>query len=337
VGEKTIAILGDGGCGTSLALLLDGKGHHVRLWGAFPDYIARLRRSRVNSKYLPGVRLKRSIELTASLPEAVAGADVIVMAVPIRYFTPVAKRLAKCYSGRTPVLSATKGIAERSLKRPSQILRDVLGDAPIAVLSGPMHAEEIARGRPTIVALASRNRRLAGRLQEVFVTPTFRVYTNTDVAGVELGGALKNVIGIAAGMCDGLGLGDNAKSALLTRGLAEIRRLAVRMGARAETFAGLSGIGDLLTTSISPHGRNRRAGEQIGRGRSLREVLASTEMTIEGVWTCKAVHSLARRYGIEMPISEQVYQILFRRKDPRRAVIALMTRLPRSESERKRQ
>jgi len=229
-------------------------------------------------------------------------------------------------------VSVAKGIENRTLLRPSQIVSDVLGRAPVAALSGPSHAEEVARGLPTTVAVASRNAELARRVQRLFMTDRFRVYTNNDLVGVELGGAVKNIIAIAAGICDGLGLGDNAKAALLTRGLAEMIRLGVAMGARRETFAGLAGMGDLITTCMSPYGRNRAVGVQLGQGRKLKEILAGMEQVAEGVRTTRSVRALARRRGVEMPITEQCYRVLFRGKDPTRAVSDLMRRAAKDET-----
>jgi glycerol-3-phosphate dehydrogenase (NAD(P)+) len=326
-----ITVVGDGGWGTALALLLDGKGHRVRLWGAFPDYIETTRRTRENAKFLPGVRLPESLELASDLAEAVEAAEVLVAAVPTPFLRQVLRRLAPCYAPGTPVVSVAKGIENRTLERPSQIVQSVLGRVPVVALSGPSHAEEVARGLPTTVAAASRDPGLASHIQGLFMTDRFRVYTNRDVVGVELGGSIKNVIAIAAGICDGLGLGDNAKAALLTRGLAEMTRLGVAMGARRETFAGLAGIGDLITTCMSPYGRNRAVGIQIGQGRKLADILAGMEQVAEGVRTTKSVRALARRHGAEMPITEECYRVLFRGKSPGRAVHDLMRRAAKGE------
>ncbi|HPD17725.1 MAG TPA: NAD(P)H-dependent glycerol-3-phosphate dehydrogenase [Planctomycetota bacterium] len=328
---KHVTVIGDGGWGTALALLLLGKGHAVRLWGAFPDYIEEMRRRRENVKFLRGIPLPEALELASDLPGAVAGAEWLVMAVPTQFMRGVLRRLARCYRRGTPIVSVAKGIENRTLLRPTQIIAGVLGPAPVAALSGPSHAEEVARGLPATVTVASRRAALARRAQALFMTDRFRVYTTTDVAGVELGGAVKNVVAIAAGICDGLGLGDNAKSALLTRGLAEMTRLGVALGARRHTFAGLAGIGDLITTCASPFGRNRAVGVQIGQGKSLNEILAGMAMVAEGVRTTLSVRALARRHGVELPITEQVYQVLFRGKDPKAAVRDLMRRAAKDE------
>ncbi len=328
-----IAVLGDGAWGTALAMLLCGNRCAVTLWGAFPDYVETLKKRRENVKFLPGVPLPDSLQLTSDISEAVAGADLIVMAAPAQHVRSVARRLARNYQKNTPVLSVAKGIENKTLLRPSEIIREVLGRVHVAVLSGPSHAEEVSRRMPTSVSIASRGHALAVQIQQAFTTQYFRPYTTDDLVGVELGGALKNVIGIAAGASDGLGFGDNAKSALITRGLAEITRLGKAMGAKQSTFAGLSGMGDLITTCISPHGRNRRCGVEIGRGKTLEMVLASTEQVIEGVWTCRSVRKLAAKHSVEMPICEEVYRVLFRHKSATTAVRDLMLRRPRSEED----
>ncbi len=328
---RRVAVVGDGGWGTALSLLLAGKGCTVRLWGAFPDYVEEMRRRRENVKFLPGVPLSEGVELTGDLAAAVEGAELLVMAVPAQFMRGVLRRLARCYPGRVPTVSVAKGIENRTLLRPTQVIADVLGRVPVVALSGPSHAEEVARGLPATVTAASRNPALALRAQEAFMTDRFRVYTTSDVVGVELGGAVKNVVAIAAGICDGLGLGDNAKAALLTRGLAEMMRLGAAMGARRHTFAGLAGIGDLITTCTSPYGRNRSVGIQIAQGKSLNDILAGMAMVAEGVRTTLSVRSLARRHRVEMPITQQVYQVLFRGKDPRLAVRDLMRRAAKDE------
>ncbi len=331
VAIRRVAVVGDGGWGTALSLLLAGKGRAVRLWGAFPDYIEEMRRQRENVRFLPGIPLSEAVELTSDLAEAVAGAELVVMAVPVQFMRGVLRRLARCWPGGPPVVSVAKGIENRTLLRPTQVIADVLGRVPLVALSGPSHAEEVARGLPATVTAASRNASLARLAQEVFMADRFRVYTTTDVVGVELGGAVKNVVAIAAGICDGLGLGDNAKAALLTRGLAEMMRLGTAMGARRGTLAGLAGIGDLITTCTSPYGRNRSVGIQVAQGKTLKDILASMAMVAEGVRTTLSVRALARRHRVELPITEQVYQVLFRGKDPRAAVRDLMRRAAKDE------
>lgn len=328
---QPVAVIGDGGWGTALALLLAGKGRTVRLWGAFPDYVDEMRRRRENVRFLPGIPLLEAVELADDLAAAVAGAELIVAAVPTQFLRGVLRRLLPLAPRGVPVVSVAKGIENRTLLRPTQVIASVLGRVPLAALSGPSHAEEVARGLPATVTVASRSPELARRVQQAFMTGRFRVYTTRDVVGVELGGAVKNVVAIAAGICDGLGLGDNAKAALLTRGLAEMMRLGVAMGARRETFAGLAGIGDLITTCTSPYGRNRAVGVAIAQGKTLAEIVAATPMVAEGVKTTLSVRALARRHRVQMPITAQVYQVLFRGKDPRCGVRDLMRRAARGE------
>ena len=323
--------MGDGGWGTALALLLHGYGHRVRLWSAFPQYAEELRRRRENVKFLPGVELPTDLRITASERETVDGVELALIAIPTRYLRQVLRRFRPVVPTSLPVVSGTKGLELRTLRRPSEVAVEVLGSRRVAVLSGPSHAEEVARGLPASVVAASRWRRLAEGVQQLLSGPTFRVYTSRDMVGVELGAAVKQIIAVAAGICDGLGLGDNAKAALMTRGMAEIARLGVALGAQRKTFTGLSGIGDLITTCISRYSRNRAVGEAVGRGRLLSKVVGEMEMVAEGVDASSAVRGLARTLGVEMPITEQVYQVLFRRKEPLQAVTDLMLRQPKPE------
>ncbi len=327
-----ITIIGDGGWGTTLAILLYKKGYNIILWGAFPDYVKVVDRKRVNSKFLPGVNIPKEISITSDLDKALPGADLVVLAVPSQYMRSVAKKIYQTgQSFDAPFLSAAKGIEAKTLMRMSEVVKDVLGKREIAVLSGPTISYEVVRGLPTAVVAASRDSNLAERLQKIFTTGAFRVYTSDDVIGVELGGALKNVVAIAAGALDGLGLKANTKAGLLTRGLAEISRLGAAMGARRETFYGISGLGDLVTTCISEHGRNRWFGEQLGRGKTPREILKKTEMVVEGVVTAKSAYELAKKYNVEMPITEQVYQVLYKGKPPKKAIADLMNRSLKAE------
>ena len=328
---RRVAVLGDGGWGTALALLLHENGASVTLWSAFADYAAVLKRTRRNPKFLPGVRLPAGMRITADIGEALAGADLLLSVIPTQHVRGVWRKAAPHWRG-VPVCSATKGLEMGTLKRPSEILRELLGaKAPLAVLSGPSIAGEVARGLPAAVVVAARSRPLAARLQHTFHSRRFRVYTSADVVGVELGGALKNVIALAAGMCDGLGLGSNAKAALLTRGVLEMSTLGVSLGAHPETFFGLSGVGDLITTSLSSEGRNRSVGEALGRGRTLKQILGGTPQVIEGVWSSEAVVAFARARGVDVPISRQVRDVCFRGKSPRAALAALMGRSARPE------
>ncbi len=330
---KRIAIIGDGAWGTALALLLHAKGFNIVIWGNFPDYIEEQRKRRENSKFLPGVEIPRDIGYTADFTEAAEEADLLICAVPAQFIRDVFQRFVPHYPRGVPVVSVAKGIEQKTLKRCTEVLAECLEGAPLAALSGPSHAEEVARNIPTAVVIASGDPQLSRLLQDTFMTTSFRVYTQDDVVGVELGGALKNVIALAAGMSDGLGYGDNSKSALLTRGLVEMSRLGVAAGAKRLTFSGLSGIGDLMTTSFSRHSRNRALGEKIGQGLSLREILESTEKVAEGVWTTTSSRELAQKLSVEVPIFEEVYKVLFKGKDCRQAVIDLMTRGKKEEME----
>ncbi len=328
---KNVTIIGDGGWGTALALVLQRNGHAVTVWGPFPDYIDELRAARENRKFLPGIALPGELTWTADRAQAAAGAEVVVLAVPSRFYPQVAADFAPHLPPTAPVLSVSKGLHPQSHVRLSVAAEQALGRGPVAVLSGPSHAEEVARRVPTAVVIACADHDRAVDLQSVFNSPEFRVYTSDDVVGVELGGALKNVIALAAGASDGIGFGDNTKAALLTRGLAEIARFGVALGAHPQTFAGLSGIGDLMVTCASRHSRNRSVGERLGRGEKMADILASMEQVAEGVWTCQAALDEARRLGISVPIIEQVCAVVHAGKDPRTAVRELMTRDPRVE------
>ncbi len=335
MGER-IAIIGDGAMSTICARLLDGKGHDVCLYSAFPEYAAELDESRRNRRYLPGVPLPQDLQITSDPARALGGATLVVAAVPAQYARTWWQRLKPHCPSKVPICSAAKGIENGTLLRPTQVLADVLtgraeGPWPVAALSGPCIAREVAAGLPATVVSASPDPRLARKIQGLFATPQFRVYTNADLPGVEIAAATKNVIAIAAGILDGLSAGDNAKAALLTRGLAEITRLGVAMGGRRETFAGLAGLGDLVTTCVSPHGRNRTLGEAVGRGRTLAQAQAATESVVEGVATTRSVLALAERHGVEMPITAAVGQVLFEGKSPRDAIADLMTRTPKAE------
>lgn len=321
-----IAILSDGGWATALALLLHAKGHRTTVWGAFPEQTRCINTTHENTAFLPGVPLPPTLRFTASEEEAVRGAHLVVLATPSRFFHSVCQRFAPLVPPATPLVSVAKGFCETTLGRMSEIAGSTFRDARVAVLSGPSHAEEVARGLPTVVTAAARDPDLAGFVQDTFSTPRFRVYTSDDVTGVELGGALKNVIAVAVGASDGMGLGDNARAAIITRGLAEITRLGVALGARPETFSGLSGVGDLIVTCTSAHSRNHTVGERLGRGEKIDAILASMQMVAEGVWNAKAVRRLALRENIEMPISEQVYALCHENADPREALEALMSR-----------
>lgn len=326
-----ISVIGDGGWGTTLAVLLHKKGYRVRLWSAFKDYAQYLDKRRVNTKFLPGVKIPEGIFISNELKAVAGDSDISVIAVPSQYARGVLKRLNGKIGRRAVIVSVIKGIENDTLMRPSEVIEEELGKFKLAVLSGPSIAPEVARGVPTSVVAASDDGKTARLVQDIFMTERLRVYTSVDVVGVELGGSLKNVIAIAAGICDGLGFGANTKSALLTRGLVEMTKLGVSIGAKRETFYGLSGLGDLITTCISTKGRNRWVGEQIGRGRKLEDILKDMEMVAEGIKTSKAVYRLSGRYAVEMPISREVYAILYENKPARSAVSDLMLRAKKAE------
>lgn len=328
-----VTILGDGGWGTALAVLLERKGQDATLWSHFPDYAKVITEKRENVKFLKGVPLSPSISITSDLEAAVAKSEIIVCAIPTQYLRNVLYKIKPEILRDKIVVSVAKGIEKKTLLRPSEILRQQVHLPRLAVLSGPSHAEEVARNVPTCVVVASDSRETGARVQEVFMDPRFRIYTSDDVVGVELGGAVKNVIALAAGACDGLNFGSNAKSALITRGLFEITRLGIHMGANPNTFFGLSGMGDLITTCISEFGRNRAVGEQLGKGKTLEEITAGMEMVAEGVETSRSTRDLALKYNVEMPIVQEVCKVLFEGKSALRAVEDLMLRDARMEIE----
>jgi len=327
-----ICVLGDGGWGTALAILLARKKYSVKLWGAFPGYLQFVKKKRENVKFLPGIKIPRSLGLVDDLAGAVNRAELIVLAVPTQYARSVLKKLKQYNLGSTNFLSVAKGIECKTTKRVSEIINDELGGVRLAVLSGPNIAYEVVRAIPSAAVCASTSRNLAAKIQNIFMTQTFRIYTHDDLTGVELAGALKNIIAIACGISDGLGFGTNTKAALLTRGLSEITRLGLLMGADYKTFSGLSGMGDLVTTCFSPNSRNRWLGEQLGKGKKLKTILNRTEMVIEGVNTTKSAIKLAKRYKVEMPITTEVFKVLYQNKNPRNAVQALMLRAKKKEA-----
>lgn len=331
--SEKITVLGDGGWGTALSLLLHEKGCRTVLWGAFPEYLALTRDKRENVKFLPGVSLPADLLIEEDLDTALAGASMCVLAVPSHAVREVCARMKSVFPPGCIPVSASKGIENRTLLRMSEVMTEVVSCPSVVALSGPSHAEEVAKHIPTTIVAASRDMEAAKRVQKAFMSERFRVYTNLDLIGVELGGALKNIIAIAAGICDGLGFGANTKAALITRGLAEIRRLGVAMGALPETFAGLSGIGDLVTTCISPFGRNRKLGLLLAEGMSVQEALDSSEMVVEGVRTALSAHDLAKKHSVEMPITREIYAVLYEDKKPKAAVRDLMLRKPRHETE----
>jgi glycerol-3-phosphate dehydrogenase (NAD(P)+) len=325
-------ILGDGAWGTTIAVLLSRRrDHQVILWSARPEYGRLLQARRENTTFLPGVPIPEAVHLTVDIKEALDAPDLVISAVPTVYLRQTLMRLTSDLRPTVPVLSLSKGLEIDTFQLPSEIIWQVIGAQRIAVLSGPSHAEEVSRGLPATVVVASRDFDLARDIQSHLSDDRFRVYTNLDLIGVEIAGALKNILGIAAGICDGLGLGDNAKSALLTRGLVEIARFGVGQGGSHHTFFGLAGLGDVITTCVSSHGRNRHVGERLAWGEKLPAILASMSMVAEGVFTARSVHEKAQRLGLVMPITAEVYRVLYEDKDPKQAVRDLMQREPTSE------
>lgn len=359
---ENVTILGDGAMATVCSILLSQGGHRVTIWGAFEDAIEQLLQDRENRRFLPGVRVPLGVRLTSNEADCFTGAGLIVSAIPTQYMRSIWQRVKAHVPAGVPIVSVTKGVENSTLLRPTQIIADVLGngrgkgdrhlshvprdgspdqkvpvpfspmcDWPLAALSGPTVAGELARYLPATAVAASPDAALAESIQRIFSTQWFRLYTNSDIIGVELAGAVKNVVAIAAGIIDGLGAGSNAKAALVTRGLVEITRLGIAMGAAESTFGGLAGLGDLITTCVSPEGRNRSVGEQIGKGRKLDDILSQMQSVAEGVPTTRSVVELAARHGVEMPITQAVHRVLFENQDVFAAISDLMTRDPKPE------
>jgi glycerol-3-phosphate dehydrogenase (NAD(P)+) len=329
---ENISIIGDGAMGTVLAILLCEKNIPTRMWGYDREQLEQIEQSRENKKFLPGYKLPNALVFEPEDERIMKGADLIVSAVPCQFMRRIWTRLQSYVPKDVPIVSVAKGIENDTLLRPTQILVDVLGEGVrCVVLSGPTISDELARKLPATACSACSDEKLARKVQYTFSAPWLRVYTNTDIVGVELAGAMKNIIAVAAGIIDGIGAGDNAKAALLSRGLAEITRLGTAMGARPQTFAGLTGLGDLVTTCISPKGRNRSFGERIGRGQRIEQAQKATESVIEGIATCKSVFALAKRLHVEMPITRAVYEVLFEDKSVQTAITDLMKRRLKAE------
>ena len=328
---RKVAVIGGGAMGTAMATLFARTSDEVRLWVREPGRAVEIADSRENRRHLPGITLPETIRPLADHGQAIAGAELVVVAVPSAFLRATVAPMAGAFEVDQPVLSVVKGIENGTAMVPTAILAEALGARPFAVLTGPSHAEEIAAGLPASVVVAASDPALASSIQEALNSETFRVYTNPDLVGAELAGALKNVLGVAAGVCEGLGFGDNAKAALLTRGLVEIARFGVRLGADPSTFSGLAGLGDLMTTCYSPFGRNRDLGVRIGRGATLDEVRAGSKGVAEGAYTARSVHEQAGRLGVSMPITAEVHRVLHEGKPPRSAFEDLMLRPPRDE------
>lgn len=324
-------VLGMGGFGLALAVMLDNNGHSVNVWSAFESEIEDIKRDGENKKKLPGVKIKDSITLTSDI-STVSDSDVVIFGVPTGFVRSVAKQAAPFITKNTVILNTSKGLEDKTFKRMSEVLHEELPNSPIVILTGPSHAEEVGIGMPTTVVVASDNSKYSDYIQSIMSNIALRIYINDDVVGSELGGSLKNIIALCAGICDGMGFGDNTKAALMTRGITEIARLGVKMGGKRDTFAGLSGIGDLIVTCTSMHSRNRRAGILIGQGVSPDEAVKQIG-TVEGYTCTKVAYELSRSVGVVMPITEQCYNVLFNGLDPKTALRNLMGRPKGHETE----
>jgi glycerol-3-phosphate dehydrogenase (NAD(P)+) len=331
---KNVSIIGDGGMGTVLGMLLCEKKIPARIWGYDQQQLAQIARNRENKKFLPGHKLPKSLAFESDDKRIMAEADIIISAVPCQFIRSVWTRLKNNVPKSVPIVSVAKGVENKTLLRPTQILSEILcltENTRLSVLSGPTIADELAKKLPATACAASCNEKLAKDVQSTFSTDWLRVYTNADIVGVELAGAMKNIIAIAAGIIDGTGAGNNAKAALITRGLAEITRLGIACGAQQQTFAGLTGLGDLVTTCISPQGRNRSFGERIGKGQTVERAQETTESVVEGIATCKSVVELAQQHNVEMPITQAIYEVIFLKKPVQTAIRQLMKRRLKAE------
>ena len=327
-----ISVLGAGSWGTALAVLLCKNGHEVTLWSIDQREVAMIDEKREQIEKLPGVRIPDCIAVSNDLEISMQGKEMLILAVPSIFVRSTAKMMQPYIEPGQIVVNVAKGIEEEPLMNMTDVIEDEIPQVKVAVLSGPSHAEEVGRGIPTTVVVGAKDKETAECVQDAFMSAMFRVYTSPDMVGIELGAALKNVIALAAGIIDGLGYGDNTKAALITRGIAEITRLGMAMGGRAETFSGLSGIGDLIVTCTSTHSRNHNAGYLIGQGKSYQEAMDEVKMVVEGVYSAKAALKLAQKYGIEVPITEQVNHVLFDGVPAKEAVLSLLVRNRKSES-----
>lgn len=323
---EKICVLGAGSWGSALALELAKKGYEISMWTKNQEQAESIKLTRENKNYLPGILFPENIGLTTDIEEAIKGSTVIVLAVPSQAIRSICSKIKPFVKDEQILVDVAKGLEKGTGLRLSEVCKEELPNNPYVTLSGPSHAEEVARDIPTTVVVASEDLNVAKKIQDIFMSPEFRVYTNPDIVGVELGGALKNIIAFGAGICDGLGYGDNAKAALMTRGISEIGRLGVAMGANKLTFAGLSGIGDLIVTCTSMHSRNRRAGILIGQGKSLEETLEEVKMVVEGITATDVAHKVAKELNIGMPITNAIYSVLYEGLDPKEVGVALMMR-----------
>lgn len=330
---KNIGVLGGGSWGTALAILLSNNNHRVDIWVRDKKQKEEMENTRENKRYLPGITIPENINITDDISEAIHNKELLVLSIPSHGIRNILNDSKRYFGSGQIIVNVAKGIENDTLLRISQIVSDILPGNPYAVLSGPSHAEEVARKIPTTVVSASEKRQVAEYVQDIFMSPFFRVYTSPDVIGVELGGSLKNVIALGAGISDGLGYGDNTKAALMTRGIIEIARLGEKMGANSATFSGLAGIGDLIVTCTSMHSRNRRTGILIGQGKSLEEAIKSVGMVVEGIKTAKSAYELASKHQVVMPITKEIYEVLYEGKDVKNSVINLMLRDKKHEME----
>lgn len=331
-----IGVIGAGSWGTALAITLSGKKHDVAIWDINKEHLAEIRVNNENVRYLPGIKFNDNLLAKDDLQEVIKGADIVLFSAPAQHFRSALKSALPFLDENQIIVNVAKGIEQKTLLRMSEIADEIAPNLKYVALSGPSHAEEVGKGMPTTVAVASKDFKLARAVQEAFSTNNFRIYTSDDVAGLELGGALKNILALGAGISDGIGYGDNAKAALMTRGIAEIARLGVKLGAKRETFAGLSGIGDLIVTCTSVHSRNRKCGLLMGEGVSPEDALKRVGMVVEGMYTTEAAYQLAVRAGVEMPITEMIYRVINNMIDPRTAVETLMTRDKKNELDQAR-
>lgn len=329
--KNKVAVIGAGSFGTSLAMLLVGKGHEVSIWGRKKSQMALMRETLENPHYLPGVRLPKKLNIVDNMEDALKGADIVLFSVPAQQFRNVFTDAKRYMTGSEIVVNVAKGIEKGTLLRLSEVAKEVMPEIKYVTLSGPSHAEEVAKALPTTVAVASDDEELAKFIQEVFNTDRFRVYTNDDIVGVELGGSLKNIIALGAGISDGMGFGDNAKAAMMTRGVTEMSRLGIAMGAKPETFSGLAGLGDLIVTCTSMHSRNRRCGIMIGQGKTVEQAKEEIGMVVEGLSTAEAAGALASKYNIEMPITECICSMIEGKINAIEAVEILMGRKTKNE------
>lgn len=330
---EKIAVIGAGSWGTALSVRLSSSGHTVKIWDVDKTHLDELNQNRENKRYLPEVALPDTMQISYTVEEAIEGADVVLFSAPAQHFRSALEGALPYLKPEMVLVNVAKGIEQKSLKRLSEIAYEKLPHARYVVLSGPSHAEEVGRAMPTTLVSASEEMELAEYIQDVFMSDRLRIYTNSDVTGVELGGALKNIIALGAGISDGMGYGDNAKAALMTRGITEIARLGEKLGANVSTFSGLTGIGDLIVTCTSMHSRNRRCGIMIGEGMKPSEATKKVGMVVEGMYTTEAAYELAKQVGVEMPITEQIYQVINEQTDAREAVGSLMSRQKKHESE----